>query len=402
VGFLQMSKPRLSNTGHAVIFTSTYLRREKTGSTLVMHELLSCFDPKSFSVITATGSGPRSAAAQHGHSVFCIMHNIYLSERLNTIWRLIQMPVAVRLAIGLVRRLRPSVIVGVYPELEFLAIAQRVAASQRIPWVAYLHDVVINCDPTTLLGWVSRRIKADTFRDASRVCVISEGMADHYRNEDGLEMTVLTHICSQQPIPPCPVLVKKRAFMGGSIYDINAHAAARISKALACLGAQFVITSPGTETQLAALGIHGQHVVHARYVAIQDYQGALSESAFLVLALDWPDETEREEHVLGTIFPTRTMEYLTSGRPILVHCPERYFLARFFRKHGCGMVLSDRSDDAVRLACSRMLSDHALARELVEQARQTALLFSAEKVAGQFGKTVAEAGRMRWGQKSHV
>lgn len=397
-----MSKPPLSNTGHVVIFASLYPPCEKAGSILVMHELLSHFDPTSFTVVTATRSGARRLSPEHGHRVFRIMHNTYLSGRGNVIWRLIQVPVSLGLATRLVRRLRPSVIVGVYPEFEFLYIAQKVAASLKIPWVAYLLDAVSHCDSRTAFGWIHRRIKAATFREASCVNVISEGMANYYKQTEGTQMRVLTHICPDLPVSTYLGTVENRAFMGGSIYSVNTHAAARIAKALSSLKAQLVITTSGTDSQLASAGLCGPHIVRTFYATMQDYQIALSQSAFLVLALDWPDETRIGKEAMETIFPTRTMEYLISGRPILVHCPEHYFLAQFFRAHGCGVVVSDRSGDGLCRACGQMLSDKAVITQVVERARMTAKEFSAEKVTRRFAETIAQVEKMQWGQKLPV
>ena len=394
-----MSKPPLSNTGHVVIFASLYPPCEKAGSILVMHELLSHFDPNSFTVITATRSGARRISPEHGHRVFRIMHNTYLSGRANVIWRLIQVPLSIRLATRIVKRLRPSVIVGVYPEFEFLHIAQKVAASQKIPWVAYLLDAVSHCDSRTVFGLMHRRIKKNTFRDASCVSVISKGMADYYKNEEGIQMRVLTHICPDLPISTSLCAVANRAFMGGSIYSVNTHAAARIAKAMSKLNAQLVITTSGSDLQLASAGLYGPHIVRTFYATIQDYQIALSQSSFLVLALDWPDETRIGKEAMETIFPTRTMEYLISGRPILVHCPEHYFLAQFFRAHECGVVVSERSGDGLLRACNQMLSDKVAITQVVERARMTATEFSAQKVSRSFAETIAHVEKLEWAQK---
>lgn len=393
-----MPYPPLSRSGHVVVIASLYPPCERAGSILVMHELLSCFDPTSFSVITATPSGSRRSAPAHGHRVFRVMHNTHVSQRLNALWRRIQMPIAVHLATRLARRLHPSVIVGVYPELEFLSIAQKVAARERIPWIAYLLDTVALCDSKTPVGLRHRQVRADVFREASQICVLSQGMADHYRTKHGVETSIVTHICSQLLMSPYSDCVEYRAFMGGSIYGINSHAVSRVSSALADLGAQLVITPRGTERQFASLGIHGSHITRTYYPTPQDYQAALSQSGFLLLALDWPDETEMGEDTMQTIFPTRTMEYLASGRPILVHCPEHYFLARFFQKHQCGIVVSDRSPISLREACSRLLSNSSDANQLVPRAQIISQLFSPSAVAGKFAANIAEVEKLHWRQ----
>ena len=74
---------------------------------------------------------------------------------------------------------------------------------------------------------------------------------------------------------------------------------------------------------------------------------AIASKAVLLLALDAPHESNVHRDELATIFPTKTPEYLASGRPVFAHCPSDYFLARFLNEHGCGAVVSEDDDNAI-------------------------------------------------------
>ena len=42
-----------------------------------------------------------------------------------------------------------------------------------------------------------------------------------------------------------------------------------------------------------------------------------------------------------TIFPTKTIDYLLSQRPILAHMPADSFIAEFYRRHDCALVVDE-------------------------------------------------------------
>ena len=68
----------------------------------------------------------------------------------------------------------------------------------------------------------------------------------------------------------------------------------------------------------------------------------LAEADILLLphGLTGPEEWSVEYR---TIFPTKTIEYLISGRPILAHAPRGCFLTRFLAENDCALVV-DRAD----------------------------------------------------------
>jgi glycosyltransferase involved in cell wall biosynthesis len=75
----------------------------------------------------------------------------------------------------------------------------------------------------------------------------------------------------------------------------------------------------------------------------------------------------------------------SARRPILVNAPADSFLAWYFRRHECGLVV-DRDDPAeLALAPERLQSDAGLCRRLSERAWARARVdFSVTKVREQF------------------
>ena len=70
----------------------------------------------------------------------------------------------------------------------------------------------------------------------------------------------------------------------------------------------------------------------------------------------------------STIFPTKTIEYLISGRPILAHTPPGAYLTRFLKQHDCALVVETPDPAALAVAIRRLRTDGSLRSRLVRNA----------------------------------
>jgi hypothetical protein len=147
------------------------------------------------------------------------------------------------------------------------------------------------------------------------------------------------------------------------------------------MGGALTILSGTPRRDLAELGLLTEGVRHetvSRDVLIN----RLAEADVLLLAHGFTGSLAEEEY--RTIFPTKTVEYLLSGRPIVAHAPRHCFLTRFLRSHQCALVVDDPNVQAVVGAVARVLNDAALRATLVRNALRTAETFQASRVASTF------------------
>jgi hypothetical protein len=277
-------------------------------------------------------------------------------------------------------------VVGVYPDLTHLAAARTAARATRRPLIAYLHDTLAEGAGHTASAARAARIERAVFAE-SRLLVMSQGMAALYRERHGVAATPIVHtypepIPAELPEPPA----RRALFWGGEVYRVNQHAVARVAAAAQRVGVPFLLATRRSPADLAAQGVTGVDTTF--FAGRESYLRAVAEHAILVLALDGADESPVHADELGTIFPTKTPEYLASGRPILVHCPEDWFLARFFREHGCGRVVSDRTPGALEGAIAELL-DRDVARDIGAAGLRAARLFERQTVAASFAAAIA-------------
>jgi hypothetical protein len=193
--------------------------------------------------------------------------------------------------------------------------------------------------------------------------------------------------------------VRLQGFWGGSIYDINVRALGRVSNALASCGCKLVVTTHTTLRNIERSGVPVENLVKEYIPRREDYLRNLKEQGILVVALDWPDESPIAEVELETIFPTKTIEYLASGRPILVHCPGHYFLAKFFLEQQCGLVVTERSEEALCKAIRLLLDGGERVDAMCRTAQKTSGMFAAARVARQLKDEVDAAASVTWAQK---
>jgi hypothetical protein len=397
-----MSVPNLCEAG-TVLFVGL-MPPEPGGTPIVGRNLLSCFAPSSIVVATAEYSGRSAMLYEPENQTHEILRSFGHSTRVNQFLFDLQVPIAARSLARLAREIDARVIIGSYPTFHLLDVVRRAAKRLDIPWVAYLHDTL--AETTHHLPQRERilRLQNAVFDEASHVFVMSEGMAELYRVKyPTLQTTALEHIYplsvrTELPRPPS----HQRMFWGGSVYDINQRSFGRVADSVILAGTGITMTSPQNSSFLQAKGINTSAIDHSYYPDWNEYHSTLSEHETLLLTLDWPDESEMHRDELATIFPTKTPEYLATGRPILVHCPEDYFLAKFFREHKCGTVVSERSLPSITEAIKGMREGGPEIRAQCENALNAVSLFRPERIAGRAKAVVDAVSNSSWGQRAAV
>ena len=305
-----------------------------------------------------------------------------------------QIQSAVGKLVRLIEHTRANTIVGIYPSFHFLKIAREACRITQVPLLVYLHDTIAEGLSDTRLAARAIKLQEQIFTEASTILVMSRGMADLYEKKYGLSCQPLEHTYSETIPEILPrIRTQRQGFWGGDIYNINARSVTRVSEALQRINYSFFLATKMTTQHLKRQGLTGDHLSTGFYSNRAAYLNTLKQQDILILALDWPDESPKHIDELATIFPTKAPEYLASGRPILVHCPENYFLARFFREHNCGLVVTERCVDALERAVQSLLKDSSQVEIMRKSALATAKLFLAGQLANHFQTAVQNIAR---------
>ena len=351
---------------------------------MVLQNLLSSFDKGSYTVAYLGRFDWRWKDRRKYEECYRLIPNYHPVQFLDRVIRGIKQNFGIKRAVRLVKAKQAKVVVGLYPTLSSLYVATEVAKLTGAIYFPYLHDTVVEGLSHSEMAEVATQVQKDVFGSAKLVLTMSEGMTDYYREAYKIETEPLVHSYPEDIIERPSYDRSRSAFWGGEVYAINNCGFERVQKALLARDTEFVVTS------LSPLNIRdGANVRKTFFPSRLEYIDAVKMQGILVLTINWPDETDVHEAELATIFPTKTVEYLATGSPILVHCPEHYFLAKFFLERNCGVVVTDRCESSLIEAIEFLQSKTSEVREMQDQALKAVEMFSIENVATTFARQMA-------------
>jgi len=361
-----------------------------SGQATVLYRLLEGFSPERYCLITREddrGVGNGDASARLGGRTFRLIPVRRLPAGGGLRIPLLSVPVDVAAGIGLrarqiariARREECGLLIGCTGDLYDLPAVCLASRWTKIPFVPYLFD-------DYLYQWTgparsaSGRLEPWVMRHTSVVIVPNEFLREEYARRYGVRSIVVRNPC---PLPDLDALDRApRIFPGGNadivyagaVYHANADAFRNLVSAVRKLGRPDVrihLFTAQTPEEIGRFGIAGQGIVHHPHIPHRDVPLALRHASILFLPLGF--DTPIPE-VIRTSAPGKTGEYLSVGRPVLVHAPADSFVSWYFRENRCGLVI-DR-DDPVLLssAIGRLLSEEPLRSDLGTRAR-----FAAER-----------------------
>jgi len=265
----------------------------------------------------------------------------------------------------------------------------------RVPVVPYLFDDYA-FQWTGPLRAISRRIEPAIVRRARGIVVPNEFMRREYERRYGVSGTVIRNPC---PLPDLAALDRgapvfepgeESIVFAGAVYHANHDAFRNMLDAIRRLGKPRVrlhLFTGRPASLLSEAGIAGPAVVRHSPIPAAAVPGVLRQARllFLPLAFDGPIP-----EVIRTSAPGKTAEYLSVGRPVLVHAPADSFVSWYFRENKCGLVVDRNDPEALAEAIARLLSDRDLRSELSDRARRCAERdFDVERIRGQFAELLA-------------
>ncbi len=290
--------------------------------------------------------------------------------------------------IKIIHQLKPTIIIGVFPSANFLLLSIKASEKTGIPLIPYLHDTIEEgLKNNRRYRKLGENLEKSVFNHYKRIFVMSDGMKDLYLKKYKIETIPLRHsYISKKEIKPLK-RINNNIFFGGNIYEINYNSIRRISIACHDLNMNFVIASKIDNESLINKNISGSHI-NRIYLNRDEYIQTITFQNILLIALDFPEETTIHDTELSTAFSTKAIEYMNSGRPILVHAPAHYFISKFFNKNKCGLVVSEKSVESIKKAILKLTKDNNLVDKLTKNAIQTAKIFETEKITDTFYATL--------------
>jgi glycosyltransferase involved in cell wall biosynthesis len=292
----------------------------------------------------------------------------------------------------LARKQRCTRFLVVFPCEEYLLAGYVVAKLCGAEFYPYFHNTYLEqCAPHSVHSRMAAWFQSQVFREARHVFVMSNGMAQLYRERyPHVTCSALVHSFNEdlaEPSPPPPPAAPSRFVLSGNVNASCADAATRLAAAVSSVNGTLTILSGSPKAHLQALGMMRDGVRHET-VSRDLLLYRLGEADIALLAHGFTGGLSEEEY--RTIFPTKTIEYLICGRPILAHTPPDCYLTRFLREHGCALIVDKADQDAIVAAIQHLCEDADLRALLVRNALRAAQQFHAPIVAASL-RSVLEA-----------
>lgn len=222
----------------------------------------------------------------------------------------------------------------------------------------------------------ARRLEAEIMKNATGIIVPNEFMGEEARTRYGVRsVTVVRNPCdvaAYEALPAPEPNTEFKIVYTGSIYNAHFDAFRNLMSAIAKLGRPEVrihLYTNQSREELERNGISGSVIIHGalQASAIPRIQKG-ADLLFLPLAFNSPFP-----ELIRTSAPGKTGEYLAAGRPILVHAPSDSFLAWYFNRHECGLVVDQSDPEKLAEAINSLLTDsflrHKLEANALERAR---------------------------------
>jgi hypothetical protein len=373
---------------HRVLFISRSALEHASGTPVILDELL-CQFPAGMAELLC-----ESRMHETRTRAILARHRIYNFTFQNALWPFrkgsrVRFTIAWLgfpwiLAVGLWRvfRFRPQCIIAIYYDARWILAAYAISRLSFVPLVFYVHDAFRENVGTrlSLRAMWREGIERLTLKSA-RVLVLHASLAERYHRKYGITCAVLRRIVTQRSVSCLHRQNKPGEFvigLAGAIYDNNSRQVRELTEIVKKEPRlRLRIFTGSVQSHLNDLGIGGERV-SVRFEKDYDRLLAhLSECDLLYLPLAFVETEGLSSDALQYAFPTKSIDYLLVGSPILVHCPERFELFQFFQRNRCAYLLGNGDQEKLH----SWLKDWIEGKEpkLDDECRLRALkLFSAE------------------------
>lgn len=396
---------------------SHILPPSESGHAAVIHRLLCDLDPSSYCLLSSRdygGEGQRNYSGKLHGNYYHLRPWFQMGSESD--YRLRAIVESATFGLGVVLRARAiakilkrekcdAVVVctGGYEVQDFPAayLASRLAGARFYAYLLdqYIHMASYGLRKTFLHRWeiplmkvVSAVIETPIIRRASGIIAHNEFQRDEISRRYQVDAEIIHNPCDLADFEPTHVSKfegdrdadELKIVYTGSLGDLHYQAFRNLINAMNLLGRNDVKLHLYTWVSAADCrreGIQGPVVYHGHEIlsampAIQQQADVL----FLPLAFETP-----YPEIIRAAAPGKMGEYLAAGRPILVHAPSDSFIAWYFRRHECGLVVDENDPSQLAKGIELLLTDSKLRERLSARAVERAKAdFSLAKARAKF------------------
>jgi len=381
-----------SATAARILVVASTLPIESSGTSIVLRRLLENFAAGEVVLIGKTPDRTGRLAARELHYPALRIPSLPGGIRGDRYWRLASALPGLLTGWRAVRRHRPRAILAVFPDESSLLLGYWLHRLTGLPLLAYFCDLYME----DRRGWqlrLARWLQPRVFARAARLLTVNEGMAGYYRERYGLSPVCLPTCINVRLPDPSPLPPPGRPFVVGYSGNVNPTRLTSLQALVRAIGGNSAYLlryfTPQRRAYLEAQRLWAANAEATFVAGESELVRDLSRCDALFLPLTF-EVGENSHDQLATCFGIKVYEYYLARRPVLVHSPGDYFIARFHRERDCGLVVDNRSSEALLAGLERLRTDTSLRQRLVANALQAARGFEGARVAGILRASLSE------------
>jgi hypothetical protein len=258
-------------------------------------------------------------------------------------------PGLIKFGVGYLAANPDARILAVIPEASFALAAWALSRLARRPYAVYFHDTYAEQQRQPLDRVFAAGFEPRLVRDARVVMSLTEGLGNHLLDKWGVGSEIVRHPRKYDHLPDRPSAPEDKLLVySGDIYEMNFEALKRVVEAISRLhsrGWRMVLTTRVPESDLRARGLLKTGVSAVFLPTARDVERLQRTASALVAPLSFRSKYGQTE--VATALPTKVVEYLETGRPLLVHAPPWSHLSNVAREFDLGPVVDRPSVDAI-------------------------------------------------------
>ncbi|MBK8956084.1 MAG: glycosyltransferase [Saprospiraceae bacterium] len=361
-----------------IFYLSWTVPPSQGGSAYITHQLLKNFSKEE--VIAAGGSKhiilkPQLYDGVQYHYIFSEINWRGHGARFFFALRWLIFPLVLFRLSKLVRNNKPDLLFVTFPDGYYLFAGYLLSLFFDLPLFTYFHNTYAE-NRKGLFAWISRWLQTKVFNRSLKIFTMSEGMMAYYSKEYPKlikKFEVLQHTFNEIPGQKESVIEedtkqKIRLVFIGTINQSNLDASRRVFEAVSKMSefCQLDIYSPSQKQLLKIkygldLEISGIH--HCGVVNQEEVHKILQPYDLCLLAHGFTGGYDEIEY--RTIFPTRCIPLLLSGKPILAHTPSYAFLTHFLKQWDCAEIVEEASVEKLCQTLQFLIHDKNRRKELI-------------------------------------
>lgn len=299
----------------------------------------------------------------------------------------------VREIVTLIREEGVTHVLAVFPDEYYCYLAYSAARHVGCQFSVWLHNSYLENREGVLLRlahWLQPRL----FDIAEPIFVMSDGLnRELQKRYPDRKFTTLVHGFKVRPpkelTTPNADGKPIKYLYSGSLNDSCLDASLRMLRVLLTRAHTEIHIFSGNPGHFRQHGIEGEQVIFHHFLPVEDFIAQLDQ--YDIMLLPHGIDGLRSNFEYRTIFPTRTIPLLFSGKPILAHSPTGSFLTDFLEAHDCALVVTEKSEEQLQQAIDRLLEDKSLRAHLVKQGLRAAEQFRLENVGQRLRDTFFHA-----------